>query len=78
MGGLLINHTYGKLMSCCILEDSFLFLLTSNGFCSNYVDHHVSTREQITLQDTMEGMAYSTSQFGLDGKDLCMSSTGLD
>lgn len=34
---------------------------------SNYVDHHVSSREQITLQDTMDGMVYSTSQFGLDG-----------
>ncbi|KAJ4837210.1 hypothetical protein Tsubulata_040033 [Turnera subulata] len=32
----------------------------------NYVDHHVSTREQITLQDTMDGVVYSTSQFGLD------------
>ncbi|TYH91826.1 hypothetical protein ES332_A13G140400v1 [Gossypium tomentosum] len=32
----------------------------------NYVDHHVSSREQITLQDTMDGMVYSTSQFGLD------------
>lgn len=35
--------------------------------CSNYVDHHVSSREQITLQDTMEGVTYSTSKFGLDG-----------
>jgi cohesin complex subunit SCC1 len=35
--------------------------------CSNYVDHHISTREQITLQDTMDGVVYSTSQFGLDG-----------
>ena len=35
--------------------------------CSNYVDHHVSTREQITLQDTMDGVVFSTSQFGLDG-----------
>ncbi|XP_024030211.1 sister chromatid cohesion 1 protein 4 [Morus notabilis] len=32
----------------------------------NYVDHHVSAREQITLQDTMDGVVYSTSQFGLD------------
>jgi cohesin complex subunit SCC1 len=36
-------------------------------YCSNYVDHHISTREQITLQDTMDGVVYSTSQFGLDG-----------
>ncbi|KAA3487115.1 sister chromatid cohesion 1 protein 4-like isoform X4 [Gossypium australe] len=35
-------------------------------FHGNYVDHHVSSREQITLQDTMDGMVYSTSQFGLD------------
>ncbi|CAN7067979.1 unnamed protein product [Brassica rapa subsp. trilocularis] len=35
-------------------------------FQGNYVDHHVSTREQITLQDTMDGVVFSTSQFGLD------------
>ncbi|KAJ0018415.1 hypothetical protein Pint_11705 [Pistacia integerrima] len=35
-------------------------------FQGNYVDHHVSTREQSTLQDTMDGVVYSTSQFGLD------------
>eukprot|EP00258_Populus_trichocarpa_P046208 XP_024462227.1 sister chromatid cohesion 1 protein 4 isoform X2 [Populus trichocarpa] len=35
-------------------------------FQGNYVDHHISTREQITLQDTMDGVVYSTSQFGLD------------
>uniref|UniRef100_A0A2P2MQ58 Uncharacterized protein MANES_S013200 n=1 Tax=Rhizophora mucronata TaxID=61149 RepID=A0A2P2MQ58_RHIMU len=35
-------------------------------FQGNYVDHHVSAREQITLQDTMEGVVYSASQFGLD------------
>ncbi|KAF2292028.1 hypothetical protein GH714_000236 [Hevea brasiliensis] len=29
-------------------------------FQCNYVDHHVSTREQITLQDTMDGVVYST------------------
>ncbi|KAI4342859.1 hypothetical protein MLD38_027427 [Melastoma candidum] len=34
-------------------------------FQGNYVDHHVSAREQITLQDTMEGVVYS-SQFGPD------------
>lgn len=49
-------------------------------FQGNYVDHHVSTREQITLQDTMEGMAYSTSQFGLDERfgDGDASQIGLD
>ncbi|KAL4341943.1 hypothetical protein GQ457_08G014360 [Hibiscus cannabinus] len=35
-------------------------------FQGNYVDHHVSSREQITLQDTMGDVVYSTSQFGLD------------
>ncbi|KAI4304175.1 hypothetical protein MLD38_039725 [Melastoma candidum] len=34
-------------------------------FQGNYVDHHISAREQITLQDTMEGVVYS-SQFGPD------------
>lgn len=31
------------------------------------MDHHISSREQITLQDNMEGVVYSTSKFGLDG-----------
>ncbi|KAJ0016960.1 hypothetical protein Pint_11689 [Pistacia integerrima] len=46
----------------------------------NYVDHHVSTREQITLQDTMDGVVYSTSQFGLDERfgDGDASQIGLD
>ncbi|GMI84534.1 hypothetical protein HRI_002122700 [Hibiscus trionum] len=35
-------------------------------FQGNYVDHHVSSREQITLQDTMGDVVYTTSQFGLD------------
>lgn len=35
-------------------------------FQGNYVDHHISTREQITLQDTMESVVYPASQFGLD------------
>lgn len=49
-------------------------------FQGNYVDHHVSTREQITLQDTMEGVVYSTSQFGLDERfgDGDTSQIGLD
>lgn len=42
--------------------------LVSMTLCRNYVDHHISSREQITLQDTMEGVIFSTSQFGLDGK----------
>lgn len=44
----------------------------------NYVDHHVSTREQITLQDTMEGVVYSTSQFGLDERFGDGDASGLD
>ncbi|XP_042499237.1 sister chromatid cohesion 1 protein 4-like isoform X2 [Macadamia integrifolia] len=49
-------------------------------FQGNYVDHHVSTREQITLQDTMDGVVYSTSQFGLDERfgDGDTSQIGLD
>jgi hypothetical protein len=52
------------------VEDFFFFFLMCINIelsCSNYVDHHVSTKEQITLQDTMAGVVYSTSQFGLDG-----------
>ncbi|GMH10346.1 hypothetical protein Nepgr_012187 [Nepenthes gracilis] len=46
----------------------------------NYADHHVSTREQITLQETMEGVIYSTSKFGLDERfgDGDTSQIGLD
>ncbi|KAJ6720673.1 SCC1 / RAD21 FAMILY MEMBER [Salix viminalis] len=49
-------------------------------FQGNYVDHHISTREQITLQDTMDGVVYSTSQFGLDERfgDGDTSHVGLD
>ncbi|GLJ15441.1 hypothetical protein SUGI_0253490 [Cryptomeria japonica] len=32
----------------------------------NFVDHHVTTREQITLQDPVEDTVYLGSQFGLD------------
>ncbi|XP_050911960.1 sister chromatid cohesion 1 protein 4 isoform X28 [Lathyrus oleraceus] len=49
-------------------------------FQGNYVDRHVSTREQITLQDTLDGMAYKTTQFGLDERfgDGDASQIGLD
>ncbi|XP_059628593.1 sister chromatid cohesion 1 protein 4 isoform X2 [Cornus florida] len=47
-------------------------------FQGNYVDHHVSSREQITLQDTMEGVVYSTSQFGLDERFGDGDTAGLD
>ncbi|XP_019449918.1 PREDICTED: sister chromatid cohesion 1 protein 4-like isoform X2 [Lupinus angustifolius] len=49
-------------------------------FQGNYVDHHVSTREQITLQDTMDGVVYTSSQFGLDERfgDGDASQIGLD
>ncbi|KAK6911774.1 Rad21/Rec8-like protein, N-terminal [Dillenia turbinata] len=52
----------------------------SDIFKGNYVDHHISTQEQITLQDTMEGVVYSTSQFGLDERfgDGDTSQIGLD
>ncbi|CAI0448477.1 unnamed protein product [Linum tenue] len=46
----------------------------------NFVDHHISSREQITLQDTMEGVVYTTSQFGLDERfgDGDTSQVGLE
>ncbi|CAA0814507.1 Sister chromatid cohesion 1 protein 4 [Striga hermonthica] len=44
----------------------------------NYVDHHISSREQITLQDTMEGASYSTSKFGLDERFGDGDASGLD
>ncbi|GER51329.1 splicing factor U2AF-associated protein [Striga asiatica] len=44
----------------------------------NYVDHHISSREQITLQDTMEGVSYSTSKFGLDERFGDGDASGLD
>ncbi|KAA8538806.1 hypothetical protein F0562_025498 [Nyssa sinensis] len=47
-------------------------------FQGNYVDHHISTRDQITLQDTMEGVVYSTSQFGLDERFGDGDTSGLD
>lgn len=56
-------------------ESSFLHL---NG---KYVDHHVTTREQITLQDCIENNPYlGSSQFGLDERfgDGSYSSLGLD
>ncbi|CAI9754517.1 unnamed protein product [Fraxinus pennsylvanica] len=45
---------------------------------SNYVDHHISSREQITLQDTMEAAGYSTSKFGLDERFGDGDASGLD
>ena len=41
------------------------------------MDHHISAREQITLQDTVDATTeYSISQFGLDG--WCSSPLQLD
>lgn len=41
--------------------------LPDSSFChGNFVDHHVTTREQITLQDPVEDAVYLGSQFGLD------------
>uniref|UniRef100_A0A0D9V906 Rad21/Rec8-like protein N-terminal domain-containing protein n=2 Tax=Leersia perrieri TaxID=77586 RepID=A0A0D9V906_9ORYZ len=44
------------------------------------IDHHVSTKEQITLQDNPEKTGYSTSLFGLDERfgDGNSSHIGLD
>ncbi|XP_028120714.1 sister chromatid cohesion 1 protein 4 isoform X1 [Camellia sinensis] len=50
----------------------------SDMFQGNFVDHHVSTREQITLQDTMESVVYSTTQFGLDERFGDGETSGLD
>ncbi|XP_006353248.1 sister chromatid cohesion 1 protein 4 isoform X1 [Solanum tuberosum] len=47
-------------------------------FQGNYVDHHISSREQITLQDNMEGVIYSTSKFGLDERFGDGDTSGLD
>lgn len=49
-------------------------------FQGNFVDHHISTREQITLQDTMDGVTFTTSQFGPDERfgDGDASQIGLD
>lgn len=46
----------------------------------NFDDRHVSTREQITLQDTLDRTGYSTSLFGLDERfgDGDASQMGLD
>ncbi|KAK1318874.1 Sister chromatid cohesion 1 protein 3 [Acorus calamus] len=46
----------------------------------DYVDRHVSAREQITLQDTVSSIGLSTSQFGLDERfgDGDASQIGLD
>lgn len=56
-----LNFTLVKFPIVCIHSVSMTL-------CRNYVDHHISSKDQITLQDTMEGVVYSTSQFGLDGK----------
>ncbi|KAL3654000.1 hypothetical protein CASFOL_003681 [Castilleja foliolosa] len=50
----------------------------SDIFKGNYVDHHISSREQITLQDSVEGVSYSTSKFGLDERFGDGDASGLD
>ncbi|KAL2549354.1 Sister chromatid cohesion 1 protein 4 [Forsythia ovata] len=47
-------------------------------FQGNFVDHHISSREQITLQDNMDGIGYSTSKFGLDERFGDGDASGLD
>ncbi|XP_071734712.1 sister chromatid cohesion 1 protein 4-like [Rutidosis leptorrhynchoides] len=44
----------------------------------NYVDHHISSKEHITLQDTMDGVVYTTSKFGLDERFGDGDAAGLD
>ncbi|CAO2837469.1 unnamed protein product [Amaranthus hypochondriacus] len=52
----------------------------NEAFQGNFVDQHVSTREQITLQDTMDSVSFPTSQFGPDERfgDGDASHIGLD
>ncbi|KAH6821698.1 sister chromatid cohesion 1 protein 4 [Perilla frutescens var. hirtella] len=47
-------------------------------FHGNFVDHHISSRDQITLQDTLDGVTYSTSKFGLDERFGDGDASGLD
>ncbi|WOL04453.1 sister chromatid cohesion 1 protein 4 isoform X1 [Canna indica] len=56
------------------------FELPDSATQGDFIDHHVSTKEQITLQDTMDGTGYSTMQFGLDERfgDGNASQIGLD
>ncbi|KAL2650609.1 hypothetical protein R1flu_018737 [Riccia fluitans] len=58
------------------LPDREMNLLHSNGGS----DHHVTTREQITLQDPTEDSSYLDSQFGLDERfpEGDAPSTGID
>ncbi|KAI3819315.1 hypothetical protein L1987_13142 [Smallanthus sonchifolius] len=42
------------------------FELPDNDLEGYYVDQHISSKDQITLQHTIEGAVYSTSKFGLD------------
>ncbi|EYU39747.1 hypothetical protein MIMGU_mgv1a000514mg [Erythranthe guttata] len=44
----------------------------------NFVDHHISSREQITLQDNMASVSYSTSKFGFDERFGDGDTSGLD
>ncbi|KAJ1703742.1 hypothetical protein LUZ63_003521 [Rhynchospora breviuscula] len=56
------------------------FELPDSAFQGDYVDHHISTKEQITLQDNLEKTEFSTSKFGLDERfgDGNASHIGLD
>ncbi|KAI3799557.1 hypothetical protein L1987_34856 [Smallanthus sonchifolius] len=54
------------------------FELPDNDLQGNYVDQHISSKDQITLQDTMEGVVYSTSKFGLDERFGDDDVSGLD
>ncbi|KAI7742828.1 hypothetical protein M8C21_005668, partial [Ambrosia artemisiifolia] len=53
------------------------FELPDNDLQGSYVDQHISSKDQITLQDTMEGVVYSTSKFGLDER-FGDEASGLD
>nr|XP_010908705.1 sister chromatid cohesion 1 protein 4 isoform X1 [Elaeis guineensis] len=56
------------------------FELPDSAYEGDFVDRHVSSKEQITLQDTLDGTGYSTLQFGLDERfgDGNASQIGLE
>ncbi|WOL18751.1 sister chromatid cohesion 1 protein 4-like isoform X1 [Canna indica] len=56
------------------------FELPDSAFQGDFVDHHVSSKDQITLQDTVDGMGFSSLQFGSDERfgDGNGSQIGLD
>ncbi|KAG0478349.1 hypothetical protein HPP92_013068 [Vanilla planifolia] len=78
---LLKNQLLHTIQSHCQKHLTLITELPDSAFLdSNFVDHHVSTREQITLQDNVNGTAFPTSKFGLDERfgDEDTSQIGLE